>query len=83
MRIKMLQTRIGTENGFIIKRFVKGEEYEIREHLARYFLTGMRGVAWAVRVKDANGGGAGNDQAKNFIDAIEKGLIPNINIKEE
>jgi len=36
-KVKMLQTRKGTEDGFTVKQFARGEIYEIRESLARSF----------------------------------------------
>ena len=37
VKIKMLQTRKGTEDGFVVRQFYKGETYLVREGLARYF----------------------------------------------
>lgn len=38
MRIKMLQTRYGSEDGFTPKRFHKDEEYTIADSLGAYFI---------------------------------------------
>ncbi len=38
MRIRMLETRRGTEDGFTIKQYNSGEEYDVRDHLALAFL---------------------------------------------
>lgn len=38
MRILMLQTRRGTEDGFTVRQYAAGRVYEVREHLARAFL---------------------------------------------
>ncbi len=38
MKIKMLETRRGSEDGFAVKRFEKGEEYEVADTLARTFV---------------------------------------------
>ena len=38
MKIRMIQTRLGTEDGFIVREYKCGTEYEIVEHLAKYFL---------------------------------------------
>lgn len=44
MRILMLETRRGTEDGFSVRQFVRGREYEIADSLARAFLA----AGWAV-----------------------------------
>ena len=39
--IRMLETRKGTEDGFTIKEFYEGQNYDVREGLARsFFLAG-------------------------------------------
>lgn len=38
MLIKMLQTRRGSPDGFIVQRYYKGETYDLPELLARRFL---------------------------------------------
>lgn len=38
MRIIMLQTRYGSEDGFVVRRFVKNQEYEMADSLAAYFI---------------------------------------------
>lgn len=35
--VKMLQTRKGSEDGFIVKQFYAGQTYDIAESLARLF----------------------------------------------
>jgi len=35
--IRMLQTRKGTEDGFVVKQFYAGTVYRVRENLARTF----------------------------------------------
>lgn len=34
MRIVMRVTRKGTEDGFVVREFEAGKEYDVREHLA-------------------------------------------------
>lgn len=48
MKIKMLQTRKGTEDGFIIKQFDKDKTYDVRENLGRDFIA----QGWAVHIKN-------------------------------
>jgi|TARA_R110000823_G_C15879317_1_gene494906 hypothetical protein len=43
--VKMLQTRMGSEDGHVVKRFVKGEQYDITEGEARHFFR----LGWAER----------------------------------
>ncbi len=38
MRVLMIETRKGTEDGFTIREYIAGHEYDLREHLARAFL---------------------------------------------
>lgn len=38
MRIKMLQTRRGTEDGFSVQQFFKDHEYDVRDNLACAFI---------------------------------------------
>lgn len=38
MRIRMLETRHGCEDGFRVRRFEKGKEYEVADTLAKSFL---------------------------------------------
>jgi len=53
MKIRMLETRRGTEDGHTIQQFMKGQEYDVKSHLARSFLaakycelvTAIEGVA--------------------------------------
>ena len=44
MRILMLETRRGSEDGFIVRRFDAGQTYELAQMLARRFI--RRG--WAI-----------------------------------
>ena len=37
MKIKMLQTRKGTEDGYTVAQFYEGKEYDVREVLAYRF----------------------------------------------
>jgi len=47
MKIRMLETRKGTEDGFVVKKFIAGEDYEVRDHLAKAFLAaGFAIPAW-------------------------------------
>ena len=34
----MLETRFGTEDGYIMRQYSKGKSYELADNLARYFL---------------------------------------------
>lgn len=43
--VKMLQTRLGSEDGHVVKRFVKGKQYDIAESEARHFFR----LGWAER----------------------------------
>jgi hypothetical protein len=45
MRIKMLATKDGSEDGFSARTFVEGEEYEMPEALALAFIAGGDAVA--------------------------------------
>ena len=45
MRIKMLTTKDGSEDGFSARTFVEGEEYEVAEALASAFIAGGDAVA--------------------------------------
>ena len=38
MRIKMFESRRGAEDGHVVKRFEKGQEYDVADTLARTFL---------------------------------------------
>lgn len=46
MRIKMLETRRGTEDGIAVREYRRGEEYELGDMLARAFLA----AGFAVRI---------------------------------
>lgn len=48
MRVKMLKTRRGASNGFTIKRYDQGEEYELSDSLALNFIS--QGVAKAATI---------------------------------
>lgn len=43
MKIRMLQTRMGTENGHSVSQYKEGKVYAVTETLARYFFS----VGWA------------------------------------
>lgn len=45
MRVRMLETRRGTEDGYVVRRFVAGEEYEMADFLARSFIADGRAKA--------------------------------------
>lgn len=49
MRIKMLETRRGTEDGLVVREYRRGEEYELGDTLARAFLA----AGFAVRAPKA------------------------------
>ncbi len=38
MKITMLQTRYGSEDGFVVRRFLKNHQYEIADSLGAYFI---------------------------------------------
>lgn len=38
MRIKMLKTQSGSENGFIVKQFCRHKIYNVQDMLARSFI---------------------------------------------
>lgn len=38
MLIKMLETRRGSEDGFVVRRFMQGETYDVADSLAKRFL---------------------------------------------
>jgi hypothetical protein len=54
MRIKMLETRRGSEDGFTVRRFEEGEQYDVAEGLARQFL--KDGWAYNAESEDEVGG---------------------------
>jgi hypothetical protein len=37
--IRMLQTKKGTEDGFIVKQYYAGQKYIVKDSLARYFFS--------------------------------------------
>ncbi len=39
MKIIMLHTRYGSEDGFAVRLFLRGQEYEIADCLAAYFIS--------------------------------------------
>lgn len=47
MRILMLETRRGSEDGFVVRRFCRGLSYEVADTLARAFIR----AEWAVLVE--------------------------------
>jgi|CXWL01.1.fsa_nt_gi hypothetical protein len=38
MQIIMLQTRYGSEDGFVVRRFLQNHQYEMADSLAAYFI---------------------------------------------
>lgn len=46
MKLYMLETRRGTEDGFTVKRFMRGQTYEIAPDLARAFLAAGWAMKW-------------------------------------
>ena len=38
MKIIMLQTRYGSEDGFVVRRFLQNHQYEIADSLGAYFI---------------------------------------------
>jgi hypothetical protein len=38
MKIIMLSTRYGSEDGFVVRRFLQNHQYEIADSLAAYFM---------------------------------------------
>lgn len=48
MKIKMLQTRRGSEDGFNVQRFEQGQSYDMADSLARQFLK----EGWAYNDED-------------------------------
>lgn len=48
MRVLMLCTRRGSEDGFTVRRFHAGQRYDMAEGLARYFLRWR----WASHCRD-------------------------------
>lgn len=38
MKILMIQTRYGSEDGFVVRRFIENQEYEMADSLAAYFI---------------------------------------------
>ncbi len=38
MTVIMLQTRYGSEDGFVVRRFLQNQEYEIADSLGEYFI---------------------------------------------
>ena len=50
MKITMLDTRRGSDDGHIVKRFRKGTAYEVADGLARSFIR----QGWAVAVESSS-----------------------------
>lgn len=50
MKVRMLETRCGTENGYTIRRYYADEIYEIADGLAQSFLA----AGFAVRLPNDN-----------------------------
>lgn len=38
MQVLMLQTRYGSEDGFVVRRFLQNHQYEIANSLGAYFI---------------------------------------------
>jgi hypothetical protein len=38
MQVLMLQTRYGSEDGFVVRRFLQNHQYEIADSLGAYFI---------------------------------------------
>jgi hypothetical protein len=55
VKIKMLETRRGSEDGFAVRRFEKGEAYDVADTLARSFLNA--GWAYNAESEDEDAGG--------------------------
>lgn len=53
MRVRMLETRSGTEDGYTIRRYLADEEYDLADGLARAFLAA--GFAMPAARKDGDG----------------------------
>lgn len=49
MKITMLATRRGSEDGHVVKRFYEGETYEVADTLARSFIAN----GWAYPVESS------------------------------
>lgn len=49
MRVRMLQTRRGTEDGFRVRQYKYGKVYEIKERLARSFIAAGYAVPFGRR----------------------------------
>lgn len=47
MKIKMLQTRRGTEDGFKVRQFEKDGQYDVSDSLGRAFING----GWAIKAE--------------------------------
>lgn len=45
MRVRMLETRRGTEDGFVVRRFEQGIVYDLADCLARRFIAAGRAEA--------------------------------------
>ncbi len=58
MLVRMLETKRGASNGFTVKRYDQGEEYELSDNLALNFIS--QGTAKAVTI-----GSAGAPAKKN------------------
>jgi hypothetical protein len=48
MRVFMLCTRRGSEDGFLVRRFFEGQQYDMSHMLACYFIR----CGWAVDCRD-------------------------------
>ncbi|MHC5537544.1 hypothetical protein ACYOEI_04855 [Singulisphaera rosea] len=48
MKITMLETRRGTEDGFTVRRFLKGDTYDVTHALAVTFIR----QGWALKAEE-------------------------------
>jgi len=45
MRVRMLQTRRGTEDGFVVRLYQAGRDYHITDYLAKRFIASGYAIA--------------------------------------
>jgi len=45
MRIRMLDTRYGSEDGFVVHRYLQNKEYDVLDSMAQFFIR----KGWAER----------------------------------
>ena len=53
MKVLMLETRRGTEDGFTVNQYLQGEVYDLRDHLAFAFLAASHAVPLHQKKKPA------------------------------